>query len=298
MNPFERLPIGVLRHGIFPYLDSLDILACRYTCKSLKFDAAGAVTMLADGHNRNSKYWRWIYDIVECWCYSCEPMCGYLYWVTRVAPYRTVAAFFNSNKYNMIAKHCPEALGRCMMGACARGDMRIAKIARGATPQNCYRLHQVLAETAKFNHTKLFNWLIHMKDLPPQNSMEAFQICIHIGESGNVAMMRSLVMHGFGLESDHWWLVTIHALNHQHYPLLRYIYAYAPQELYTRRFMLASITNDNAVAFQVYLEKSPIWPTIEDSEHLRIYRAVKVARIWDMLGLPMLYPVIQWFARI
>lgn len=295
MNGFKTLPTLLVRHGIFPFLDSLDILACRYTCKSLKNDASAIPTMLSDGADKTTKYWRWIYSIIECWCYRCEPMSAYLYWIVRVARYQTIAAFFNSYRYSLIIKHCPDTTSRAMLGASARGDLRIAKLVRGCTPHICYRRDDVLAEACKHNNTNVFTWLIDMGDMPDSNHVQAFNIAIYIGEQGNLSMMKVLLVRGFSLQEDHWWLIAIHALRHRHNHLLRYIFTYAPNSLFNRRFMLASITHDNPVAFRVFLEKTNDWPTAEDSEYLRIYNAGKVARIWDVLGFPMLGTVRRWY---
>lgn len=295
MHCFETLPSLLVRDGIFPYLDSLDILACRYTCKALKTDTSEIPIMLSDGADKTTKYWRWIYSIIECWCYQCEPMCSYIYWLVRVARYQTIAGFFNSHKYSMIIKHCPETTRRAMLGAAARGDLRIAKLVRGCTPHATYQRNNVLVEACKYNHTNMFSWLVDMGDIPLPDTAQSFNVAINIGEQGNINMMRVLVTRGFDLTADHWWLVTIHAMQRRHYHLLRYIYAYAPNEMYTRRFLLAAITNDNPIAFTVFLEKTNEWPTIEDSEFLLVYKAIKVARIWSMLSFPMLGSVMRWY---
>ena len=294
-NPFHQLPSLLVRLEIFPYLDSLDVLACRYTCKTLQVDSQGITTQLKDATDRSTKYWRWLYNIVECWCYQCEPMSSYLYWIVRLARYQTIAGFFNSYKYAMIAKHCPEVTARCMLGACARGDMRIAKLVRGSTPTNCYKRNEVLIQACKHGHTKLFTWLVDMQDVPPSDSVESFEICTCIGRNGNLTMFRTIVTRTFYMSEDHWWLVTIHAMNSKHQHILRYIYTYAPDSLYNRRFFIATITNDNATAFRMYLQKSNEWPTIQDSEHLRLYNAINVTRVWDMLGIPLLPNVQAWY---
>lgn len=298
MTLFDCLPSDVVKFAVFPYLDSLDILACRYTCKTLKFDAQDQQTFLSDAQGRSTRYWRWLYGIVECWCYQCDPVSSYLYWLVRLARYQTIAGFFNSHKYNMIAKHCPGTLGRAMLGACARGDMKIAKLVRGSTPVNCYRRESVLAIACKHNHTNLFNWLVDMQDVPTSDNVDSFNICMTIGEQGNLSMMRTIVTRGFEMTTDHWWLVAIHALRKQNDHVMRYVYAYAPDSLYSRRFFLASITNDNPHAFKIYLEKSNEWPTLEDSEHLRLYKAFRVTRIWDMLGFPLLPAVRAWYNNL
>lgn len=291
----ETLPPDVVKYEIFSYLDSLEVLACRYTCKSLYHDTKDHRAFLSHGEGKSTKFWRWLYSIIECWCYQCEPMSSYLYWLVRVGRYQTIAGFFNSYKYNMIVKHCPEVIGRCMLGACARGDMRIAKLVRGSTPHGCYRRNDVLSVACKHDHTKLFVWLVDMQDIPDSDVTQSFNVCIYIGEQGNLTMMRTIVTRGFHMNVDHWWLTTIHAMNRRHNHILRYVYAYAPDSIYTRRFFLATITNDNPQAFRVYLEKTNEWPTIEDSEMLRLYNAVKVARIWDMLGFPLMPQVQAWY---
>lgn len=294
----QSLPTDVLRNKVFPYLDSLDVLACRYTCVSLCKDTRNIPTYLNDATDRSTRYWRWLYSIVECWCMECEPMVQYMYWIVRLARYQTISGFFNSHKYRMIAKHCPDVLGRSMLAACARGDLRIAKIVRGATPKNVYPQYKVLAEAACYDKTDMFTWLVDMGDIPLPMDVQSFNVAIAIGENGNISMLRTLINRGFALELDHWWLVTIHALRQKHNHIMRVVYSYAPLTLYSRRFLLATITNDNPVAFKVYLQKSDEWPTIEDSTHLFLYGAKTVAVVWGNLDLPMLPHVRRWYINL
>lgn len=291
----QALPTDIIRSKVFPFLDSLDILACRYTCQSLCHDSKDVPTYLSDAINKSTRYWRWLYSVVECWCMECEPMVQYMYWISRLARYQTVAGFFNSSKYNMIAKHCPDVLGRSMLGACARGDLRIAKIVRGATPRHVYRQYKVLAEAAHYNQTDIFIWLMDMGDVPLPMDVQSFNVAIAIGQNGNLSMLRTLINRGYTLEEDHWWLITIHALRERHNHIMRMVYSYAGLSLYSRRFLMATITNDNQVAFRMYLQKSDEWPTLEDSELLYIYSAKTVATVWDTIGLPMLYHVRMWY---
>lgn len=294
----ESLPPDVVRSAIFPYLDSLDVLACRYTCKSLCDDARGQRTFLSDATNKTTKYWRWLYSVIECWCYQCDPMIDYLYWLVRLARYQTIGGFFSSRKYKMIIKHCPKVLGRCMLGACARGDERIAKLVRGATPSSVYRKNMVLSEAARFNHVNLFTWLIDVGDVPRSDEHESYNVCTLIGENGSLPMLRTLLTRDFELDVDHWWLVAIHAMRLRHEHVMRAVYTHAPATIYSHRFLLASITNDNHVAFRVYLERSNIWPTAEDGRLLAIYNAVRIASIWDMVGLPMSDHTRAWWNNV
>lgn len=294
-NPFKSIPSLLVRNKIFSYLDSLDILACRYTCKYLREDSRELTSQLKDAADRSTKYWRWLYSIVECWCWRCDPMMSYMYWIVRVANRRTVTSFFNSYKYKMIIKYCPEVTARCILGACARGDVRIAKLVRGCTPRNHFRHDAVLHEACLYNHTELFIWLYDIGHIPEPDSPEAFKICQLIGKNGNLAMFKTIVSRQYDMTDDHWWLIAINALNNRHQHIMRYIYAHAPDTMYTRRFLLATITNDNPVAFRIYLERTGVWPTIEDSEYLSIYKSRRVAAVWDTLDFPMLPLVRIWF---
>lgn len=297
MNLFEQLPSRLVRGEIFPYLDSLDILALRYTCKSLKFDTTEERSYLAHATDRSTKYWRWLYDIVECWCHECQPVKLYIYYLCKLAKYRTVAAFFNSPKYHNVARHSPRTLETAMLGACARSDLRTAKLVRGCSPALHYPKEKVLNEACKSGNVKLFSWLVDIGDLPNPDCVHAFETCITIGTNGSLSMLRTLVSRGFPMETDHWWLVCIHALRLRHHNLLRYLYTYAPVTLYTRRFMMASITYDNPIAFRVNLENGVAWPTVEDSTHLMLYNAKAVATYWYALGFPMSPAVRNWYAR-
>lgn len=290
---FSILPGAVIRQEIFPYLDSLDILALRYTCKLLQFDTRSIPTYITDAKDRSTKYWSWIYSKVECWCYECQPMRLYIHWLTRIANPRTVRAFFNSHKYRMIVRHCKAVTNSAMLGACARGDVRIATLVRGSMPIAAYNRHEVLYEACKHQHTRLFSWLLDVGDCPAHDSALSFQICMLVGEQGNVSMLRALMARGFEMDVDHWWLVAISAMKMHHDYILRLVTLCAPHDVFSYRFLLASITYDVPHAFRVCLERGT-WPMPEDSEHLRLYNARKVARQWYLLDLPMLSNIRVW----
>lgn len=222
-------------------------------------------------------------------------MMSYIYWIVRVAKPRTITAFFNSYKYNMIIKYCPEVTSTCMLGACARGDVRIAKYVRGCTPTNYLSQQRLLHEACLYNHTELFIWLYDIGHVPETAAAESFQICQLIGTKGNISMLKTMITRDFQLTDDHWWLIAVNALNASHQHIMRYVYAHAPDTIYTRRFLIATITNDNPVAFRIYLEHTGVWPTIEDSEFLSIYKSRRVAAVWNTLDFPMLPLVRIWF---
>jgi hypothetical protein len=290
---FSVLPGDVIRHEILPYLDSLDILALRYTCKLLKYDTRSIPTYISDAKNRSTKYWSWIYSRVECWCYECQPMKLYIHWLTRIANPRTARAFFNSHKYRMIVRHCNRVTNSAMLGACARGDLRIAALVRGSIPFVAYNREEVLYEACKHQHTRLFSWLVDIGDIPKADSVQSYQICMLIGEHGNLIMLRSLMARGFEMDVDHWWLVAIGAMKMRHDYITRLISVCAPNDVFSYRFLLASITYDNTIAFRVCLERGT-WPMASDSEHLRLYNARNVARQWYLLDMPILPTIRLW----
>lgn len=282
-----------MRGGIFPFLDSLDILALRYTNKLLKFDTRNIPVVISEAHNRTTKYWSWLYSTLECWCYECYPMQLYLHWITRIASPRTVAAFFNSHRYRMVMRHCWEVTKSAMMGACARGDIRIARLVRGSVPSLAYNREEVLYEACKHKHTKLFIWLIDIGDIPAADNWVAFQICTLIGEQGNLQMLRALMARGFDMSTEHWWLVAVHAMRLRHDHVTRLVSLCAPVDIFDRRHLMATITYDNTFAFRVCLEKGS-WPTIDDSVHLRLYNARKVAKLWYHISIPLLPHIRGW----
>jgi hypothetical protein len=286
------LPVDILRHGIRPFLDSIDTMALRMTCKDTAHALYGIPVDMGEIDSGRVLYWNWIRDTIHCDCTFCRPIRAFYYTMAKRAGYRYMKHFVSSRFYREQVRANSDVFCRMLDGAVASFNISIVRLVRGSVPSVYHQWATMHA--AKQNYTTAFTYLLDLGDVPARESMINY-VLRHIGTHGNMVMLRRFLIH-LPQDFDINQLVEATIAN-QHNTMLAYLnqqgWTFHPTTVNT------AILYDNPEAFAILVDNG-LWPEMEASRLIITYGAVRVGRYWesieDLIGLPMLADVRLWLA--
>lgn len=292
----DKLPPFLLRQKILPFLSSMDMLALRLTCKSLKADTRGLSIYFRDLTSRRVAYWDWVYNVLLgiCGCGTCHYFRSYYYAMSRRAGPRVLRNHLHSGRYLRSVSWNPDVTCYMMRGAIQSQCLHSLVITRGAVPIQYYN-NEAIEMAVRYNNRKAFFFLLDMGHRPPIYASGLSRMFIMAGVHGTYEIVERMLSDDFA-NGD---MTLIHsmakeAVIYDNPDVIDLIDRYDLAEILDHELLLIAIRHDSARAFRSLLSTG-MWVAHDDSDQVMAWRSYKVGRVWVELLLPCLPHTRPWF---